>query len=258
MMREGNMEYALTRVHARHGMRLAEGSWRRLEASRDLSHYLEVLRTSPQAHWIASLDPASDSHAMERALRNEWRRYVTGVAVWHPQLWQPWLAWLAWLPLLGLLAALARAAPAPRWLLADPVCGPLALGSPEERIAALQRTPFAALAPALQGRMSVAHAWYAQWQRLAPRSDEPTRQLRSRLLVTLERHAEAMLRTQDSSIALRQELTVRLSQLFRAGAETVVASVCHMALLALDLERLRGGLISRRVFGPRGERLEAT
>jgi len=251
------MEYALTRVHARHGMRLAEGSWRRLEASRDLGHYLEVLRTSSLAQWVASLDPTWDSHAIERALRNEWRRYVDCVTVWHPQLWQPWLGWLAWLPLLGLLAPLARAAPAPQWLLADPVCGPLALGSPEERIAALQRSPLAPLAPALRGRVSLSHAWYTHWQRLAPGGDEPTRQLRSRLCATLERPPEAMLRAQDSSMALRQDLGVRLSQLFRAGAGTVVASACHVALLALDLERLRGGLIGRRIFGPRAKLGEA-
>jgi hypothetical protein len=39
--------------------------------------------------------------------------------------------------------------------------------------------------------------------------------------------------------------------LFRAAAGTVIATLCHLALLALELERLRGGLIDRCLFAAR-------
>ena len=58
-----------------------------------------------------------------------------------------------------------------------------------------------------------------------------------------------MLRTSDSAEPLRRELVSRLQRLLRAAAGTVVVTVCHLALVALDLERLRGGLSRRCLFG---------
>jgi len=251
MPSEGTIEYALTRVQARHGMRLSEDDWRRLEASRDLGHYLEAVRMSALAGWVVSLDLTRDSHAIERSLRDAWRYYVERVARWHPQVCQPWLAWLAWLPTLSLLAQLARPEPAPLWLLADSVCGPLAAGSPAERSQALQRTALAPLAAAIGAHTSLVSAWRDHWQRLAPASDAQQRPLIATMLATIAQHADALARAADSATAPRQELHSRLARLFRAAAGTPVASVCHLGLVALELERLRGGLIVRQLFGPR-------
>jgi hypothetical protein len=47
---------------------------------------------------------------------------------------------------------------------------------------------------------------------------------------------------------LRHELHERLTGLFRAATGTVAATFCHLMLIALDFERLRGGFVSRRLF----------
>jgi len=245
----GNLDYALARVAARQGQRVDDAAWRRLEASRDLDHYVAAVRSTALAVWVGSMAAEHDCHSMERALRELWRRYVKEVAGWHPRAWQAWLAWLAWLPALSLLAQLARPALTPQWLLADPVLGPIGVGTPSDRAAALACTRLAPLGPAVVGRTSLGAAWYAQWQVLQPRTDVRTEQCLLMLRRAMEQHAQALQLASDSAEPLRAELANRLQRLFRTAADTVIASVCHLALVALDLERLRGGLARRRLFG---------
>lgn len=244
MSREGDMDYAATRVQSRHGQRLDEAGWRRLEASRSLPQYLDAIRATPLAGWTASLVTDCDCHAIERTLRLEWRRYVENVSSWHPHAAQPWLAWCAWLPMLSLVARLARAEAAPEWLLADPVCGPFAPGNPADRAAALTGTPLAPLMPALLERIAVGPLWWAHWQHLTPLVDPQTRDLLDRLMHALETHAKELTKATETP-ATRRALAAHLTRLFRAGAGTLVATACHLALMAMDLERLRGGLVTR-------------
>lgn len=235
---EGNLPYAAVRVQARHGRRADESTWRRLEASGDFGQYLGVARASVLAPWVDGMDEGHDAHAMERALRGAWGEYVRAMASWHPQEWQPWLNWWRWLPVLPLISRLARAEAVPVWLLADPVCGPIAPGSPAERATALGATELAPLAAVVRGEASAGAAWLEHAAHLAPRIDPESRDRLSRLMRLLSADAEEL--TARSPVALRQ--------LFRAAGGTAIASGCHLALLSLDLERLRGGLAVRRLF----------
>lgn len=249
---EGNLDYALARVQARHGQRLDEADWHRLEANRDLGLYLAALRSTTLVEWVSSFDTEHDCHTFERLLRAQWRRYVDAVAAWHPLAHQAWLAWLAWLPGLSLLAQLARPDPAPLWMLADPVYGPLAPGSPAERAAALAHTALAPMGSALAGRTSATAAWSAHWQALRPHLDARAQHSFELLLGAVRRHAEDLERTIDSAEPLRSDLAHRFHRLLRIAAGTVIVTVCHLALVALDLERLRGGLARRCLF-PAGQ-----
>ena len=246
---DGNLDYDLARVSERHGESLEEGAWRRLEVSRDLGHYMDAVRSTALAGWVSSVSAEHDCHTIERVLRAEWRRYVDGVAAWHPRAWQAWLAWLAWPPSLGLLVQLARPEPAPAWLLADPLLGGVALGTPADRAAALERTVLAPLQAVVAGVTAPVVAWSAEWQRLQPRTDVRTKYFLRLLRRAVEQHERALLRAADSAGPLRQELGNQLQKLFRSAAGSVIASVCHLALVALDLERLRGGLARRCLFG---------
>ena len=252
---DGSLEYATTRVHARHALLLDESTWHRIESSRGAAHFLGALRTSTLAEWIAATDDASDSHRVERMLRGRWVSYVNAVAAWHPLCWQRWLQWLAWLPGLSLFAHLARGAAAPAWLMADPVYSPLAARPADERPAALAGSALAPLSPVLTQSVPVSIAWNAHWQRLLPHTDETTRQHLRTLQSALTRHAEAMRQSTDSGAAARVELARSLAKLFRQAAGTVVATVCHLGLLALQLERLRGGLVRRMLFATTARRL---
>jgi len=253
MQIEGSLDYALARVLARSGARLDEAGWRRLDANRDLGLYLAAVRATSMADWVGGFDTEHNCHTFESALRARWRHYVEALAIWHPESWQAWLSWLAWLPGLSLLAQLARAESAPTWILADSVYGRIAPGTPAERILALAQTPLAPLEPVLEGRISAGQAWIDHWQSLLPNTDVRTASLLELVLRAIGQHQRQLLHTADSSEALREELANRLQRLLRIGAGTAIVSVCHLGLVALDLERLRGALACRRLFADRRE-----
>ncbi|HVN46820.1 MAG TPA: hypothetical protein VMT66_16445 [Steroidobacteraceae bacterium] len=234
----GNMSYAAARVHARYGSRLDDSAWRRIEASRSLGQYLEAVRRTALAPWVANIDIARDPHAIEGALRSEWRTTVRALASWHAQVWQPWVRWWAWLPLLPLIARLARPAAVPPWMLSDPVCGPIAVGTPEERATALEATALAPLAAAVRNASSVGLLWQQEAQRRLAPADDPTLEQLRHLLQLLS----------PGIYATPPQCAPALARLFRVAGETIVASGCYLALLLLDMERLRGGLVFRRLF----------
>lgn len=244
MTLDGDMAYALARVHAHQGSSARPADWRRLEAARSLDEYLDAARSSPLAHWLSILERTPDVHGIDRALREAWRGYVAYVAGWHPSAWQPWLDWLKWLPWLSLLAQLRESDPAPAWMMADPVLGPVAPGTLADRLAALAGTPLAVFEAALRGRVELGELWLTQWHARRPGTDEETRDMLTRAV----RAIEALIASPVEASVRREQLTSRLGRLFRTAGERIVASLCHLALARLELDRLRGGLITRAVL----------
>jgi hypothetical protein len=237
MSLEGNVEYALTRVQSQYGNRADISEWRRLEASHDLGQYLEAARSSVFGSWVASLDRSRDAHVIERTLRGVWRSYVRMVAAWHPRRWQPWLNWLEWLPTLGLIARLEHGGAVPAWLLMDPIVG--------------NETALTIFQPAIAGQVPLAELWLARWRDFRPPIDTSTTQLLEAFMKAVKEHARMMRLDGADGVALRDQLRARLDRLFRAAAGTLVATLCHLALMALDFERLRGGLVNRCLFAAR-------
>lgn len=257
MARDGLLDYAVTRVQAQHGRLPGDADWRVLEASHDLGHYLERARTSALADWISSFDPAQDIHLIERSLRTQWQSHVEQVASWHPPEERAWLSWLACLPALPLLSQLARPGSVPPWLEADPVLGPLAAGGPAERAAALRGTALAPLAGGIDGQLPLGALWRQHWQMLTPPLDPRTATHHLQLQRALDSQADALARG-ERALSLRQSLRARLAVVFLRARGTGVASACHLGMLALDLERLRGGLASRCVAAPGARPAERT
>jgi len=52
----------------------------------------------------------------------------------------------------------------------------------------------------------------------------------------------------ESSRLYRWKLAHALTRMFRERGGTPSAAFCHLALVAIDIERLRGGLVRRRLF----------
>jgi len=209
MSLEGNLEYALARVQCQYGNRLGMSEWRGLEAGHDLGQFLEAARTGVFNSWVAGLDRSREAHFIERTLRGVWRSYVRAVAAWHPRRCQP-------------------------WLMTDPVMG--------------NETAIAFFEPAIAGRITPAELWLARWRQLKPHLDASREQLLAAVLKAVQEHGRMLALDGADGVALREQLGAQLSRLFRAAAGTLVATLCHLALMALDFERLRGGLVNRSIF----------
>jgi hypothetical protein len=264
MIDAGSLEFAHARIWARHGERPDEALWRRIEAAREFGAVLEIARASALARWLEGVGSA-DVHAIEIALRRHWRERVAEVAAWMPAAWRPAIEWCAVLVDLPALQHLARGgAPLP-WLSGDPVLGALVDADAVVPAAPPGRSSTAALAAApadrrerqaLQVLLDAARPdptrllalWRREWQRRLPRA-AGRGALQARLLPLLAAHEAAFGAPPPlDGWALRRGLQQRLSMLLRRTLIEPTTAFVHLALCALDFERLRGELLRRAAF----------
>lgn len=255
MAKDARFAYLQARLQARHGDRPGADDWRVAEASADLSHYLEALRRSALRRWLADINHEMEPEAIERQLRAAWRDAVDQVASWSPEEWRAAVEWLRWLPDLPAVEHLMRGAKVPPWMRADPVMRDLAFDEPQRRREALAQLPLAPVHPeSEQAGPSVVTAWIGEWRnRLPAEARDPQGEL-AQILETVRTHIEAM-RSSDEpdGIALRNALASRLARWFRRGAGTATALFSHLVLDGLELERVRAGVMTRRLMPARAE-----
>ena len=216
----GSLELAHARIAARWGARPDDAAWRRIEATHDLDAMLALARASALAQWLGGIEAGTGLHRTEQLLRERWRQRVDEVADWMPAAWQPALRWCAELVDLPGLQPWARRRPLPDGAGASA----------------------AADAPALLAR------WRARWRQLLPR-DRGLEAIEHRLVPLLEaqRRVFAAPGTVDGW-ALRRELQGRLVLLWRRHPAEPVEAFVHLALCAIELERLRGEITRRAAF----------
>jgi hypothetical protein len=282
----GSLEYAHARLHARHGMRLDESAWRRIEGLRDLAPMLDAARATGLRRWLLGIGAASTVHEVELGLRSHWRALVDEVAGWMPPAWQAAIAWCGVWPDLALLQHLARGGEAPQWLQDDPWWRDLAAAAPQERLAVLGAGAHAALARAWPVPQTMARVWHDEWRRRLPDSGRDANAARPRgagpasgptiqqsgqarvapggfaltpgterdeilvqLLRVLSEHAQAFEQASPTQgWQQRAALRAKLTLLWRRATLDPAAAFIHLALAALDLERLRAELLRRIVF----------
>jgi hypothetical protein len=251
MTSRSRWSYAQARLQARHGERLQEGDWRVLEAARSVDQFIERARATSLRRFTEQLTARMSSHAMERLLRAAWRTYVAEVAAWVETDWRPLVLWTSHLPDLPAIAAL-RAGEMADWVRHDPVFSELVDDDPGRRVEKLEQSPFAPLFAPAAPEQSPGRRWYVHWRSLLP----PGRQADERPLIKLaelvQTHVEQLRHAspQEGSGRYRRDLAQNLTRLFRRHGGSPVALFCHLGLVALDLERLRGGLVRRRLFEP--------
>jgi hypothetical protein len=245
----GSLEFAQARLQARHAQRLSAAAWQRLETTREFGALLAAARSSALHPWLAGITPASTSHQIEAVLRAHWRALVAEVAAWMPVAWQASIAWCGLLPDLPLLQHLARGGEASAWMHDDPDYRSLCAAPPSERRAALAADKLGALASAWPAPESFARAWRAEWQRRLPERPDAAHDTLQQLTAALLQHGTAFAAAAPGPGALlRRSLQARLSLLLRRATLEPAAAFIHIALCALDLERLRGELLSGLLF----------
>ena len=244
----GSLEYAHARLCARYGERPDEPAWRRIEHVRDFPAMLDAARTSALRDWTAGIASVSTPHEIDARLRELWRVRVDEVASWMPAAWQPATRWCAVAVDLPMLAHLARGGAAMPWMRDDAMLREMCEGE----VAGPGSAPRGAHAPLLSAwaepdRLGV--AWRAEYWRRVPRAGRGEASLLDEFARALKLHLRAF---NDVSLRdgwpLRRALQARLAALFRRAVLDPAAAFIFLALLALDLERLRGELLRRAAF----------
>ena len=249
MIECGSLEYAQARIGARHGERLREADWHRIEVLRELRPLLEFARSTALRPWLAGIDADSSVHRLEAALRDRWRTVVGEVASWMPARWRPALAWWSVLPDLAPLQHLARDEEPAAWMRDDDAWRELCASAPEARAARLAGGPLAALAAAWPAPETLAQVWQAEWRRRWPEQRRDTGDMLEHLAsVLLEHERRFSVATSGQGWLQRTSLRARLALLLRRATLDPAAAFIHLMLCALDLERLRAELVRRILF----------
>ena len=248
--------YVQARIQARVAGLPEEDEWQRLAASRSLASFLEEARAGPVRDWVKGFSGQSGVHELEAGLRTLYRDQLDEVSSWVPASWCDAVSWIRWLLLLPVLSHLAGGGRPPGWVARDPDLRPL-LGSD----GALDPTRLAAVgAQGLVGDDG-GHidAWLGCWRRRWPRCDRETSLRLEELTALLEDHFHSFHRNPPGSAwPLRRDLRARLrSRLHRRVLQPEVPFI-YLALIALDLERLRASLVTRALFSGSGEHFRAT
>ncbi len=258
MSADPRWRYVQARLQSRHGDRLAEADWHALEAVRSADAFLERSRATSMRRFTEQVSAGMSSHAIERVLRGAWRAYVNEVAGWLPAAWRPAMSWTALLPDLPAIDALLKDE-APAWTKQDAALALFTETDPAQRRAALEASPFAPLLPGEGETIPLGARWARHWQALWPKQSAAKARALNALADAVKAHVERLAHAgaQETSAPHLGELEKAATRLFRRHGASPTAVFSHLVLIALDLERLRGGIVRRRLFEPAPRRQAA-
>lgn len=249
----GSIELAQARILARHGQRAAATDWQRLETAREFTALLEVARTTPLRSWVTGITARSTLHEIEAVLRRHGHAVVAEVADWMPQEWQAAVGWCGVWPDLPVLQHLARGGGVLPWMHEDAELHALCATPMPARAGAVAGTRYAPLAPTWAAPDTLGEAWQLEWLRRLPQPvrgfDDPLHRVAEALRAHWAAFAVAPV---GQARLLRQGLRARLVLLLRRSSLNPALAFIHLALCALDLERLRGELLRRAAFSVTG------
>jgi hypothetical protein len=241
--------YVQARVQARFGALIDDTLCHRLAADRGLSSFLEEARGTPLAHWVAGFSRFSDTHHIEQGLRQRFHDLIRETAGWVPEEWRDAVIWIAWLPELPLLRHLLKGDAAPPWATAGPLLGPRLREADNDIHRAVHDAGGGALLPEVDETWTPETAWVTHWHTLWPACSRPERDALEQLIALTRSHGAAFAATRpDQGWQERLGFRTQLRRLFRRGAMQPVALFAYLALVATDLERLRGTLVNRATY----------
>ena len=219
--------YAQARAQARHGRRPGAETWSLLQSSVGLSQFLHHVRGTGLAPRVEHFSATTSPHVIERFLRREWHAEVDSAVRWVPARWRAAVAWTARLAELPATSYLQAGGEPQAWMADDAV---LSIFTPGQTAN-------------LSGDGLT--AWLRQWKMLWPDDAEDDAAL-DELVSLVERHG---LRGEGiEADDWREKLEGRAVRILRTHREQSVTVFCHLLLCALELHRLRQGLLQRALF----------
>ncbi len=247
MVSAARYAYVQTRLQARHGARPGDDEWRQLQSIGDLGNYLQVAQRGPLNIWVVGVAVNTPVHEIELLLRQRFRAYIEELSHWLSDEWRSSVLWVKRLVDLPALQHILSGQPTANWMLDDPELKPFIHVNQNLRNDAFRESECNLLLEAWQNHESLADAWFRQWVSLSP-SGNKNMHLES-IWKRVSRRIEEQCEAPDSSTEQSREiLEQELRGLFRRMAGCPENVFVHLGLIALDLEKLRGGLLHRAIF----------
>jgi hypothetical protein len=233
--------YAQARAQARHGARLSAEAWSLLESSVGLAQFLHLVRGTTLAPRVEHFSAATSPHVIERSLRREWHGEVECATRWVPLRWRAAVAWTGWLAELPALGHLLDGGVALPWMAEDPVLSAFGPEDADARRRSIEETRPGATADAGAGPAG----WLSHWRYLWPDDGAGAPGLH-RLVSAVERYGIGG--EEDAAGDWRENLERRAVGILRRHREQPATVFCHLLLCAVELHRLRQGLLQRALF----------
>lgn len=249
MILPSQFAYSQTRLQARHGERPDEQTWRQLETQQELVNFLQNARRSPLRPWVLGMHANDNWHLLEQTLLQQLHLYIEHVANWQPSPWRAAVRWVRHLLYLPALQYLLSGNTAPAWMLQDSYLKPFTSTGVQQRLLAMQQSDSAPIVSAWQEGLPLLKGWLQHWHTLWPDEHSTTTRPLIKISALLLRHLETFRHIHPGQgWQERENLASKLSNLFRRYSQQPAAVFLHLALVALDIERLRGNIMQRALF----------
>jgi hypothetical protein len=241
------LAYAQIRVQSRYGARAEAGVWLKLHNIHDLGSYLQAAQQTPLHPWVLGLSSTHTSDDIELALRQKYRHHVDEVAGWMPVDWRKPVQWIKRLTDLPIIQYLITGGEPHDWMKSDPDISPFTADDPLARLQMLQQTDNRVLVESWEQQGSVLAGWVSQWDRMRPKKSYSENGL-SALEKLLRWQMQQQLRFEHARPADHEEILDRLRLIFRRHAFQPAAVCAYLAIVAIDLHRIRSDLMRRIYF----------
>ena len=248
MIPSSQFAYSQARLHARHGERPVEQVWRQLETQQELANFLQSARRTSLRPWVLGMHFDDNWHQLEQSLLQQFHHYIEHLAGIQPSAWRAAVQWTGQLLYLPSLLYLLSGNTAPGWMTQDTYLKDFISSEMDLRMLAMQESDSAPLIAAWQEKIPLLQGWIQHWRSLWPGHRASTSAPLKQLIALLQGHLEAFGSKQHRSWQERELLERQLIILFRRYSQQPAGVFIHLALLALDIERLRGNIMQRALF----------
>lgn len=248
MNNSAHFAYVQARLQARHGVRPNELEWRRLHSIGDLGNYIQVAQKGALNQWVVGMNVNTTAHEIELTLRERYRAYIDELSNWLGHDWHAAVLWTKRLVDLPALNHLLSGLPAQNWMHDDPELKPFIQSNENLRNEAFLNSDCAGFVQARQNQLRFTDVWFSEFQKLCPVNIARQAGFQ-RLWKAFSNRIQTQCDLPDESTAIaRDSLEEELIASFRRYSSTPPALFIHLALIALDMEKLRGGLVHRSLF----------
>jgi hypothetical protein len=242
------MAYAQARIQSRYGKRADADVWLKLQNIHDLGSYLQTAQQTPLRHWVLGISATHSSHEIELTLRQKYRLHVDEVVNWVPASWRKPLCWIKRLAELPILQYLAAGNKPLDWMVLDVDLGNFTSDDPAARLQAMREAGCSALVEAWLRDGYMLEGWIREWNRVRPKS-----KITDTGFTHLEKQIHQLIHTQlhqQSDILLTdyENAFNTFRRLFRRYAFQPAGVCAYLAIVAIDLHRIRGDLMQRLHF----------